>query len=366
MKPSSALYKGPADQQPGESAGTTPVERLDAAWTTSADKAAALEDAFNREALALFEQQAENNPIYLRWIRGLRCRPDRIEHWTQIPALPISCFRQHLVHTPMTPSGRAQRGEAADGILFHSSGSTSSTASRHWIPEASSYRAAFLNGFRRFHGEAKDWAFLCLLPAYLEREGSSLVYMCAELIRRSRYPESGFFLHDHKALLASAAQLQEKGIPTMVFGAAFALLDLAETGPYNWKGLVVVETGGMKGRRKEPLRQDLHQALSHGFGVDRIAGEYGMTELCSQAWSQAAGLYRCPPWMRIRVRDLNDPFRIMPHGRVGAIDVVDLANTHSCAFIGTADLGMSHPDGSFEVLGRYDHAELRGCNLLVA
>ncbi len=365
----------------------SPVALLDDAFPAHSASfkpdAAKADAAFNEQALRIFRRQAEANPLYLRWLQGLRCRIPEVRHWTQIPALPIACFREHLVHTPPLPGeGSTDPLQPIEApLLFRSSGSTSQTASRHWMPEPARYREAFLRGFRRAFGlggmaapgtvvEGKavesEWAFLCLLPAYLEREGSSLVYMCNALIRRSAHPESGFFLHEHDAMLERAYQLKERGVPTMLFGAAFALLDLAESGPHDLSGVHIVETGGMKGRRREPVREELHAALCAGLGVDRIGGEYGMTELHSQAWSHEAGRYHCPPWMRICIRDLNDPLAVLPHGRVGAIDVLDLAGTQSCAFVGTADLGRSHPDGSFEVLGRYDHAELRGCNLLVA
>jgi hypothetical protein len=392
---------------PASNLQTTPgpqwVQRLDETFPTVETKPEgeqkdqpALDQAFSKAALEVFRLQAKHNPLYLRWLRGLRCQPERLDHWTQIPALPIACFREHLVHTPYGPvapegaapsavwpsvppdgvvgltekDGMVLEKEAAacvhePPLLFLSSGSTSTTASRHWIPEPSRYQDAFLRGFRREFGDERHWAFLCLLPAYLERQGSSLVYMCQKLIDASTHAESGFFLDDHAGLLERAFQLKQRGVPTMLFGAAFALLDLAESGPHQLHGLHVVETGGMKGRRKELIRSALHHALCEGLGVDRIGGEYGMTELCSQAWSDGDGLYRCPPWMRIRIRDLNDPLRPLPQGQVGAIDVFDLANAHSCAFIATADLGRSHPDGRFEVLGRYDHAELRGCNLMV-
>lgn len=322
--------------------------------------------AYTATALAVFRHQARHNALYAAWLAGLRVDPAAVRDPDAIPALPIRMFREHAVVTFPAPFPEAGTAEAADRPLcFTSSGSTAATASRHWIPRPAAYREAFTTGFRRAYGPPADWTFCSLLPAYLEREGSGLVYM-ADRLTRAGAEGGGFFLHDHGALLERLRRLRDAGRRVLLLGVGFALLDLAESGPHDLAGVTVVETGGMKGRRREPVREELHEALRAGLGVADIHGEYGMTELCSQAWSPGGGRYRCPPWMRVRIRPLHDPLGDPVTGTVGRVEVQDLANGHSVAFIATDDLGRAHPDGSFEILGRYDHADLRGCNLLVA
>ncbi|MBI1192734.1 MAG: acyl transferase [Bacteroidetes bacterium] len=350
---------------------------------------------FNDLALELFRFQAQANPLYARFLKGIGCVPEAVSDVQAIPALPIAFFRTHTVLTApwvaatgVSGEGVADTGVSGEGvaalpgrgITFTSSGSTSATASRHYVPDPARYEDAFLRGFQRAYGNPASWTFLFLLPAYLEREGSSLIYMCRELAARSLQPETGFFLHDHEALLQRAVASLARRQPTMLLGVSFALLDLAEQmgadSPANSKLthfsllnsdlLTVVETGGMKGRRREMLREELHATLCAGLGVSAIHSEYGMTELLSQAWSRGQGRFTCPPWMRVRLRDLNDPLSAAAAGSVGALDVLDLANGHSCAFIATDDLGRMHPDASFEVLGRLDASDVRGCNLLVS
>ena len=251
-------------------------------------------------------------------------------------------------------------------IVFESSGTTGMERSRHFVADAGLYRESFMKGFEWFYGAAKDWCFLALLPSYLEREGSSLVYMAEHLIHASGHPDSGFYLYDHDKLLSTLSRLQAQKQKTILLGVSFALTDLAEACRENLSGILIMETGGMKGRKKELVREEVHQLLKKSFGVATIHSEYGMTELLSQAYSQGEGLFRTPPWMKVLIRDTHDPFNFLPPGNTGLISIVDLANYHSCAFISTSDLGRSNPDGTFEVLGRMDNSDVRGCNLLIA
>jgi len=329
---------------------------------------------FNDLALELFRHQARHNALYGRFLAGLRCDPAAVCNLEDIPALPIAFFKSHTVLLDAWVASTQQKPFPGYGqpLLFRSSGTTALHTSRHWVPDAQAYEEAFLRGFRRAYGDPASWTFLFLLPSYLEREGSSLIYMCRELAARSHQPESGFFLHEHEALLERAASSLRRGQPTLLLGVSFALLDLAGQAPDalgtlpNRNKLTVVETGGMKGRRREMVRDELHDLLCRSYGVSAIHREYGMTELLSQAWSAGKGQFRCPPWMAVRIRDLNDPLSPALPGVVGALDVIDLANAHSCAFIATDDLGRLHPDGSFEVLGRLEASDVRGCNLLVS
>lgn len=333
---------------------------------------------FNALCLELFRYQAGNNILYRDFLHGIGCNPESLENAGEIPALPIEFFRSHRVRTnddPVAPPFGAGRQPAdAETLIFTSSGTSNSipygykaaSASRHEVPDAGLYRDAYEHGFRMIYGDPSNWTFLFLLPSYLEREGSSLIYMCQGLATMSGQPESGFFLNEHEKLIRLARQSLARHQPTMLLGVSFALLDLAEQTTEALPGLTIVETGGMKGRREELIREDLHQILTRRFGLKEIHSEYGMTELLSQAWSTGKGRFRCPPWMRVRIRDLHDPLSTVPLGAVGGIDVFDLANVHSCAFIATSDLGRLHTDGSFEVLGRIDNSEVRGCNLLVA
>lgn len=327
-------------------------------------------DRFNACALDLFREQSRHNPVYRDYLRGIGFplsdqtatrQIDASLTWSGIPALPIRFFRSHEVIT-RTPEGPVEEGPI---LTFLSSGSTNDTASRHFVLSPDLYLRSFVRGFERQYGKPENWTMLFLLPSYLEREGSSLVYMCRELASRSLQPESGFFLHNTEELIAQARSSLLRGQPTIILGVTYALLDLAETQPAGLEKVNVVETGGMKGRREELIREEVHDRLSKGLGVPRIHSEYGMTELLSQAWSSGEGLFHPPPWMRIRIRDLSDPLVEAPAGQIGAIDVIDLANAYSCAFVATDDLGRLHADGSFQVLGRMDNSEIRGCNLLL-
>jgi phenylacetate-coenzyme A ligase PaaK-like adenylate-forming protein len=311
---------------------------------------------FSALALEVFRFQALHNPIYKRWIRLLGCRPDEIQHPWQIPFLPIRLFKGHAVQT----------GNWEPELRFSSSGTTGEQTSWHAVRSANWYRENARRGFQHFFGNPDEYCWLALLPSYLERSGSSLVFMVEDFIEQSRFPQSGFFLYDTDKLLEVLHRNSTQGIPTMLIGVSFALLDLAEQHPLPLPGIELMETGGMKGRRRELTRQELHQTLQSAFELPRICSEYGMTELLSQAYSTGSGHFRPAPTMQAALREINDPLSPQTgFGKTGVLNIIDLANIDSCAFIATDDLGRLHPDGSFEVLGRLDYSDLRGCNLMV-
>ena len=312
-------------------------------------------ETITQKALAVFRYQAENNAVYRRFLQYLDIAPAQVTQLTDIPFLPISVFKQHKVVS----------GSVDPDLVFTSSGTTGMQVSSHFVADPALYVTSYLEGFRRVYGDPSGYCILALLPSYLERSGSSLVYMCQGLIERSGHPKSGFYLHDMAQLALVLAELREKGTPTLLIGVSFALLDLGEGFPMHFPELLVMETGGMKGRREELTREALHSALCRAFGTTSIHSEYGMTELLSQAYSTGNGLFASPPWMRIFIRDPEDPMSQMGVGKTGCINVMDLANVHSCSFIATDDLGKVHADGRFEVLGRFDASDVRGCNLLV-
>lgn len=311
-------------------------------------------EAFNALALDLFRLHATHNPVYRRFLEGLRIAPGRVGTVEAIPFLPIQAFRDHRVLL------EGLRPE----LTFASSGTTGSITARHHLPWPALYERSFMTGFRNVLGEPATWRIIGLLPAYLERPDSSLVHMAHRLVEASGDPHGGLYLNQLGQVADLLRRSEVEGRRTLLLGVPFALLDLAERYPMPLRNVHIVETGGMKGRRPELVREDLHDRLRQAFGVDRVGGEYGMTELLSQAWSEGGGRYRCPPWMAVRIREVNDPFARERIGRTGGIDVIDLCNIASCPFISTQDLGRLHPDGSFEVLGRFDHSDLRGCNLL--
>ncbi|MEL6304419.1 MAG: acyl transferase, partial [Bacteroidota bacterium] len=247
---------------------------------------------------------------------------------------------------------------------FESSGTTGSVTSKHFVTNISLYQESFRRAFRQFYGDPKDLCILALLPSYLERTGSSLVFMVDDLINSSAHPLSGFYLHDLKALQQKLMELEASQTPTLLIGVSFALLDLAEQFPTPLKHITIMETGGMKGKRKEMIREELHQELRNAFQVQHIHSEYGMTELLSQGYSKGNGIFETPPWMKVLIRDPEDPLSLQANGKSGGVNVIDLANLHSCAFIATQDLGKVHSDGSFEIIGRFDHSDIRGCNLM--
>lgn len=312
-------------------------------------------EAFSALALELFFLHAKHNAVYREYLQALTIDPGSITTVERIPCLPIGLFRNRRI--------------LLDGLeaslQFTSSGTTGPVTSTHHVPWPELYERSFRTSFGAEYGQPSRWRILALLPAYLERPGSSLVYMAEKLIEKSGDPKSGTWLHNLDGLAGLLLESEADGIPTLLLGVPFALLDLAEKHPMPFKHTVIMETGGMKGRRPEMVREELHRILKEAFSVDRIHSEYGMTELLSQAWSQGEGIYRCPPWMRVLTRDVNDPFAHVAAGRTGGIDVIDLCNIASCPFISTQDLGRVHADGSFEVLGRFDNSDLRGCNLLV-
>ena len=312
-------------------------------------------DEFKHAALKIFRIQAEKNPVYKEFLSHLNVSIQDVRSLREIPFLPIQFFKSHKVLS----SGQNPE------MVFESSGTTGSIPSRHYVADLDVYIQSFTEAFTRFYGNIKDWTILALLPSYLEREGSSLVFMAETLIKQSSSPLSGFYLHDFDTLTNTLKHLEKRGEKTLLLGVSYALIDLAEFIDKPLKNTVIMETGGMKGRRKEMIREALHAQLCDGFGVKAIHSEYGMTELLSQAYSKGQGIFQCPPWMQVLVRDPEDALTYQPVGRAGGINVIDLANIHSCSFIATQDLGKLHPDGTFEVLGRFDTSDIRGCNLMV-
>ena len=313
-------------------------------------------EQFAKQCLEVFRFQAEHNPIYRDFIGYLGRDVNAIQSLDQIPFLPIEFFKTHSITSKL---GNPE-------IIFTSSGTTGMQQSRHLVMDLGLYEQSFQKAFERFYKKPENMAILALLPSYLEREGSSLIYMVDSLIDQSQQEESGYYLYNHQELFETLKTLQRKNTPTLLIGVTYALLDFVEAYPQlNFPHLIVMETGGMKGRRKEMIREEVHAQLTCAFGVEKIHSEYGMTELLSQAYSKGDGLFTCPPWMRVLIRDTNDPLSYLPNEQTGGINVIDLANVYSCSFIATQDLGKIHSSGEFEVLGRFDHSEIRGCNLLV-
>ena len=314
-----------------------------------------LED-FNELALDIFRYQAANNITYKEYISALGIIPASVKSREEIPFLPVSFFKDHNVQT----------GKDAPEIVFESSGTTGTTTSRHYVSDLSIYEESFISGFEHFYGEPSGYFFAALLPSYLERGNSSLIYMMNRLIKKSIFPESGFYNNDILKLIRTLEIVKSDGRKGILLGVSFALLDLAEKYSPDLSGIIVVETGGMKGRRKEITRQELHSVLKSQFNVEKIHSEYGMTELLSQAWSKGDGLFYCPPWMKVVIRDPQDPLTVFDiPGRSGGINIIDLANINSCSFLSVNDLGKLHEDDGFEVLGRFDDSDIRGCNLMV-
>ncbi len=310
---------------------------------------------FEELALEVFRFQSEHNPHYRAFLEMPGILRGPVQRLEDIPCMPISVFRHHEVQT------LSWKPE----VIFTSSGTTGVQSSRHLVRSLSWYSANALRGFSRFYGPVEQYAVLALLPAYLERSGSSLVYMAQDFIQRSSYPESGFFLYDQDMLRQVLERCRDRRIPTLLLGVSFALWDFAASGGVDFPELIVMETGGMKGRREEITREALHEILKEGFGVSAIHSEYGMTELLSQAYSQGNGVFHCPHSLQVRVREIYDPFEMALPGRSGLLNIIDLANLDSLSFIATDDLGRMLPGGGFEVIGRLDYSEIRGCNLMV-
>ena len=313
------------------------------------------EDSFNSLALEIFGFQYQNNPVFHQYCDLIHKLPSQIKHFTELPFLPVDFFRSHSIRSV----------EAEPTITFTSSGTSGEMTSRHLLSDTGWYEKSFNTGFYHFYGDVRNYCILALLPSYLERNGSSLVYMADHLIKASGHPESGFYLYDFERLHQSLIKMKKAGQKTILLGVTYALLDFASAYPFDFPELIVMETGGMKGRRREMIREEVHEQLSAGFGVQMIHSEYGMTELLSQAYSFGKGVFRTPPWMKILIRDTNDPLSLAPDGKTGGINIIDLVNIESCSFIAVQDLGRRHPDESFEVLGRFDQSQIRGCNLMV-
>jgi phenylacetate-coenzyme A ligase PaaK-like adenylate-forming protein len=317
------------------------------------------EVSFREETLKVFQHQAIHNELYRNYITTLKIQPETVKEYRHIPFLPIEFFKEHRILT----------GNAPVQEVFTSSGTSGMSTSIHHVIDVKIYEESYLKAFRLFYGAVSDYCILALLPSYLERTGSSLIYMADDLIRRSQHPDSGFYLHNYDELLQKLQELETKRQKTLLLGVTYSLLDIAEIyKARNYPKLehtIIMETGGMKGKRKEMVREELHETLCSSFGVTSVHSEYGMTELLSQAYSKGEGLFSCPPWMRILIRDANDPFTFLSHRQTGGINVIDLANINSCSFIATQDLGKTFEDGTFEVLGRFDASDVRGCNLLV-
>jgi phenylacetate-coenzyme A ligase PaaK-like adenylate-forming protein len=321
---------------------------LDSIFTISSAK------EFEQKALKVFQHQFENNAVYRSFCDLLYKHPADIQRQEDIPFLPIEFFKSKKV---VSSSKKPQ-------AIFTSSGTTGSQTSNHFVTDLKLYEQSFNNGFAHFYGTVEDYVVLGLLPSYLERKGSSLIYMVNDFIAQSNHAESGFYLNQFDLLAEKLKSLDAAGKKVLLIGVSFALFDLVEKHRFSLKNTIVMETGGMKGRRKELIRSELHAILKKGFGVSQIHSEYGMTELLSQAYSKGNGIFECPPWMKVLTRDTEDALSLVQH-QTGGLNIIDLANYHSCSFIATQDLGKVHFNGSFEVLGRFDTSDIRGCNLMV-
>ena len=311
------------------------------------------EEEFVKICLQIYELQMDNNPIYSAYSQIILKGeiPKKLE---EIPFLPIEFFKTEQIICV------TQKIEE----IFLSSGTTGNQ-SKHLVSDLSIYENSFRNAFQLFYGDITDYCILSLLPNYREREGSSLIYMVDDLIKRSKHPKSGFYLNNYKEVSETILELEKNGQKTLLIGVSYALLDLAKDYPMKLENTIIMETGGTKGKRKELLKEELHKILKEAFSLDSIHSEYGMTELLSQSYSEGDNIFKTPPWKKVLIRDVNDPLTILGKNRSGGINIIDLANIYSCPFIATQDLGRLHEDGSFSVLGRFDNSDVRGCNLLV-
>ncbi len=310
---------------------------------------------FEALSIEVYRFQYHNNKVYKEFCMHLGKPPEAINRLEDIPFLPIEFFKSKKVIT----------GNPNHEVIFSSSGTTGSITSKHYVNSLDLYQQSYLQGFTQFYGDIEEYCILALLPSYLERNGSSLIYMVNDLINKSGHADSGFYLDEHSSLHTKLKKLEAVGQKTLLIGVSFALLDFVEKYPMELKSTIIMETGGMKGRRKEMIRTELHETLTKGFGVEKIHSEYGMTELLSQAYSKGNGVFQCPPWMKILIRDTEDPLSFKTTGKTGGLNVIDLANIYSCSFIATQDLAKYNAHGSFEVLGRFDNSDIRGCNLMV-
>lgn len=342
--------------------------------------------AFNVRALEIFYLQAEKYPLYKNYLEKIKIFPRKITDINNVPFLPIEFFKTELSGTskcaqdnsalPIKSPGAKDPGQTKNQ-LFLSSGTTGSERSRHFVSDLSIYEKSYTKCFELFFGKIEEYCLIALLPSYLENKNSSLIYMVRDLIKKTKNRNSGFFQplkssgHEkqfhYEALLKKLKILQEEGQKTILMGVSYAFLDFADAIKKDAlisEKIIFMETGGMKGKRKELVREELHHRLTKAFGLKNIHSEYGMTELLSQAYSYGKGIFNCPPWMKVLIRDTNDPFKILNEEMTGGINIIDLANINSCSFIATQDIGKLYSDGSFEVQGRFDNSDVRGCNLL--
>ena len=310
---------------------------------------------FEKMALKVFRFQYENNLVYQEFCNFLKVDKQAVKMVSQIPFLPIQFFKSHDV---VSTTNSIQK-------TFTSSGTTGMITSKHLVTDISLYEQSYRLAFSEFYGNIEDYVVLALLPSYLERTGSSLIYMVKDLIELSNNEHSGFYLHNYDELIAKLIEIDNAGQNVILIGVTYALLDLIEKQNFQLKNTIIMETGGMKGKRKEIIREELHDILCKGFGVKSIHSEYGMTELLSQAYSLGNGIFECPAWMQILVRNTEDALTYENYGKTGGVNVIDLANINSCSFIATQDLGKKFPNNSFEILGRFDNSDIRGCNLMV-
>ena len=310
---------------------------------------------FEKITLKVFRYQYDHNLVYQQFCNLLHKDKSNVKTLTEIPFLPIQFFKSHRV---LSSTSSVQQ-------TFTSSGTTGMITSQHLVTDTSWYEESYQKAFAQFYGDIEGYVVLALLPSYLERQGSSLIYMVSDLIERSNHIESGFYLHNYEALAAKLIELDSSGQNVILIGVTYALLDIIEVQKFELKNTIIMETGGMKGKRKEMIREELHQLLCQGFGVSNIHSEYGMTELLSQAYSLGNGVCEWPNWMLSLIRDTEDALAYVETSKTGGINVIDLANYNSCSFIATQDLGKKYPNNSFEVLGRFDHSDIRGCNLMV-
>ncbi len=310
---------------------------------------------FEKIALKVFRFQYDNNEVYRKFCQHLNIEKQQVKSLLQIPFLPIQFFKSHEVVT----------GKQLIQTSFTSSGTTGMATSKHLVTDLSFYESSYRQAFSQFYGNIEDFVVLALLPSYLEREASSLIYMVNDLIELSQNSDSGFYLHNYDELIKKLIALDQSGQNVILIGVTYALLDLIEKQKFQLQNTIIMETGGMKGKRKELIREELHELLCAGFGVTTIHSEYGMTELLSQAYSLGDGIFECPPWMQILIRDTEDALHYVTNGKTGGINVIDLANLNSCSFIATQDLGKKNSIATFEVLGRFDNSDIRGCNLMV-
>lgn len=317
--------------------------------------AIATQKQFEKTALKVFRFQYDNNSVYREFCELLKVDKQHVKSLQQIPFLPIQFFKTHEVISNQHPIQET----------FTSSGTTGMATSRHLVTDRTLYEQSYRQAFSRFYGNIEDYTVLALLPSYLERQGSSLIYMVEDLIKRTNNPDSGFYLFNHHELIKKMIALDNEGKNVILIGVTYALLDLIEKQDFNLKNTIIMETGGMKGKRREMIREELHEQLCKGFGVTSIHSEYGMTELLSQAYSLGEGIFECPAWMQVLIRDTEDALTYIDNEKTGGINVIDLANINSCSFIATQDLGKKYPNNSFEVLGRFDNSDIRGCNLMV-